>query len=115
MDEQYLAGFFDGEGCISTRGDRYHLMLRVGNTDKRVLDLIVARYGGKVYLSNRGPRPYYTIKVTSNELCQQWLELMLPHLIVKKAQAIVALRICNRPPTKELALLNRKLRTLKCL
>lgn len=43
----YLAGFFDGEGCV-TIGSNGSLQLRVINTPKPVLDLFKLYLGGEV-------------------------------------------------------------------
>ena len=43
----YLAGFFDGEGCVSLNSNG-SIQLRVINTYKPVLDLFVEEFGGSV-------------------------------------------------------------------
>jgi intein-encoded DNA endonuclease-like protein len=50
LSAEYIAGFFDGEGCvgISTRGRGKHPYLRVSvtNTNKEILLLMKAQFGG---------------------------------------------------------------------
>jgi hypothetical protein len=63
VDEQllsYLAGFFDGEGCIGvtpgTRTSYYLLQVSVSNTKREVLDLYQDLFDGKIIKCKRGPR-----------------------------------------------------------
>ena len=50
QDEGYMAGFFDGEGCvkISNRG-RLSDSLVIGNNNKFILDWIEKTFSGKIY------------------------------------------------------------------
>ena len=56
QDEGYMAGFFDGEGCVHIRkGNRLSDSLKVGNNNKFILDYIKEMFGGKVHPRNRKP------------------------------------------------------------
>jgi len=99
----YLAGFFDGEGCVTIRVDKTrfggrghnYLCTTVSNTDREVLDHFRNVFGG----GSCNLVQFYTPIGT---LVHQWtvtgdrayliLRAMYPYLRVKKAQAEVAMK-----------------------
>lgn len=95
----YTAGIIDGEGCISVRKDR-GLLIQVANTDLDLLVWIRDHWGGRLYAVGyvRKPRPRCKPLFLWNMYGKDaiWiLEILLPFLIVKKAQALVALKLKN--------------------
>jgi hypothetical protein len=85
---EYLAGFFDGEGCVAIR--QKEARLEIGHTFREVLEQIRAVYGGTV----NGPytrknhtnwKPSWRWQI-SGEAAKQVCYAMLPHLREKKAQ-----------------------------
>jgi hypothetical protein len=98
---EYLAGFFDGEGCIGirkpslhgVRSDLYALWIGVSNTDPRPLQYFVKAFGGSVrgpYHGKRNHKPIYQWKVCSRQ-AENSLRAMLPYLIVKKDRAEIGI------------------------
>lgn len=111
MTFAYLAGFFDGEGCVlvdtrkvyrTARANRNGhqsptATIKVGNTDERPLRLFQQVFGCKVYREpdlRRGTRnrPIYTYRAYENT-SRVILEKLLPYLVTKRPQAELALRI----------------------
>lgn len=96
-DLAYSAGFFDGEGSISIylQERRWHkLHISIGNTDRPVLQAIHALLGGSLWNGSReipGHRPMYFWGATDCN-AKRILELLLPHLHVKRAQAELAIK-----------------------
>ena len=111
-DLAYLAGFFDGEGCVAAyvlkrpptaksravRGTR--LYVTAANTDRRPLDRFAERFGGAVYVSDKGGtrtdgfnRRESFVWMLWGKAAQAALAEMLPFLVVKKAQAEEAMLI----------------------
>lgn len=97
---EYLAGFFDGEGSIYLRrrprrkSPTYDLRMHAYGADLRPLYLLQKKFGGYVY-RHRGPtETHQTAYVWEASLMQspEVLSQLAPHLIVKKAQALLALR-----------------------
>ena len=43
----YLAGFFDGDGCITT-SPKTNFRLTISNTNKEILDWIKKNFGGNI-------------------------------------------------------------------
>lgn len=91
----YLAGFFDGEGCI-TVSKNGSISLGVVNTSKEVLDLFVERFGGVVQDRKQVVNKRQYVWRAYGETAVFILEKLLPHLIEKKEQALTALEWMNR-------------------
>ena len=106
---QYLAGYFDGEGCISVnysikperfRGPEtaYQIMVSVSNTYKPVLEAIHGKYGG--WLGNNGNhrnpghRKAYQWRATGRRAAH-FLTDIEPYLVEKRGRAIAALFFCD--------------------
>jgi len=105
----YLAGFFDGEGCIQTQVTKRCLALSVTNKWYTPLEKFMNAFGGRVHL------------VTDKKgfSCFRWevyadgamlaLKQLLPFLIIKKQRAKIAiefqeLKYIDPSRRKELAL-----------
>lgn len=98
--DMFLAGFFDGEGCIMIqryihpppRRPSYALVLRVGSTTPHILGLFQHMYGGTRIEDRTGKRkrPYITWELR-NKGAARLLRRWLPYLIVHKRQALLGL------------------------
>ncbi len=108
MDKDYLiyiAGFFDGEGCIGlygyppNRGLTSHnirLMVSVSNTKREVLDGLKTNFGGGVTLMSKSKtsikwKKCYQWRVTGKQ-AETFLKSIYPFMRVRKPQAEVALK-----------------------
>jgi len=106
MSVEYLAGFFDGEGCISIMRfgkSSYRVRLQVKQRSDRiqVLRLFQLAFGGTVNyrsclhsFSMSKPQVVWGL----NSRCSVALEAMLPFLILKKAEAKMALAFIATNP-----------------
>lgn len=95
VTDTYLAGFFDGEGCVMTRRQAngyWELRLSVGQIDPAPLYLLQGRFGGGIYRKSRGllGRQVWAWVTTGNQAAKA-LEALAPHLIVKRDQVLLAL------------------------
>lgn len=98
---EYIAGFFDGEGCvmiikaIRDRAPKLVYSVRVDLTQKKpgVLDRIRQFLGyGKVIRSNGfpiRPRPIAKLKIRKAENVAKFVALVLPHSIVKQRELVL--------------------------
>jgi hypothetical protein len=109
----YLAGILDGEGTITIcrseymnekmgkyrHGQRYltvgfHVKVQVKNTDMRLMRWLKKRFGGEIY-PDKSIRPAHHKDIFvwhhAAESKQEFLLAVLPYLIIKREQAIVAL------------------------
>lgn len=100
IEKAYIAGFFDGEGCIIVRAairknkTTYELMISVGQNDTSVLKYIQRFFGGRI------ANPSYEFRKKNqtpdlrmeSKKAADFLRTMLPYLRVKKPQAELALK-----------------------
>lgn len=104
---EYLAGFFDGEGCITTRGyERTEREKRptirpavvVTNTNLAVLSEFKRRWNGQIYTRKALPnhQTCYSWDLGRFALTEKFLLDLLPFLVVKRAQAELMLQLCAR-------------------
>ena len=94
VDCAWLAGFFDGEGCIIgvfSKRKGYHLLVSIGQKDERPLLWIKRRFGGWIERGKEGGRVH--MWRTSHANARAFLEAIAPYLRVKKERAELALSI----------------------
>lgn len=99
----WMAGFFDGEGCVSIgRGvhknhathptkDSYCLAVIVGQKERGPLELFVEAFGGALYHHRVKGMLYHRWLVSSNKAAAALIQ-MLPYLRVKRPIAELAIR-----------------------
>lgn len=101
---RYLAGYFDGEGCIGiyrnsgSADARYRSGKRpigwvrsvaVNACHKPILDALASRFGGKVrrQRAKTGNKTLWTWAIGSRTAIEVFLSVVRPHLWEKQAQA----------------------------
>lgn len=99
---QYIAGFFDGEGCLTTSTGKYSThnfsmcLAQAGDVGKRVLIEIqdfLSAHGVKSHISSFQPksdRPrkiMHQLRANGAKNSIPWIKGVLPYLIVKKTIA----------------------------
>lgn len=105
----YAAGFIDAEGCIHVSllrpskanrriTPRYHLFLKVSNTDLPILEWLKTKFGGAIvkHHSHNESRVGNEWRAAwhwqiSGKSAQDCLKLILPYLKIKKQQAVTAI------------------------
>lgn len=102
----WAAGFFDGEGCISIscsrKGKRvghpgyYTLQLTAYQNDPAPLDVFISLFGGRVLPRREGGSIWQQTGPGTIET----LTKMIPYLLVKRAQAEVAIAFQQRKAPK---------------
>ena len=98
----YLAGFFDGEGCISlyTSHGRRYLTVSVSQTNRFILESFRFAFGGQVYEGQKhnGKRDIWRWTATT-KIAAEFLKQIYPFLKLKKGEATIALEFQrNRYP-----------------
>jgi len=97
----YIAGFFDGEGCIviyknkRTKGINFYHNLFVTATqqDIKPLKKIKQIFGGQVRLINRkNTKSNYFTWQASGKIALTFLKKISPYLIIKKEQALLGIK-----------------------
>lgn len=122
----YMAGIMDGEGTFSItkgrqnriykNGERsqkpyYALHINAYNTNKKLLDWVVENIGGTFYTHKDNPKKpnwksRHMVFFSNRENMEALINLILPYLVIKKEQALVALRFLSlhglpRPQERE--------------
>lgn len=108
----YLAGLFDGEGCINIYERRittkrkvapYGLRLYLTNTHRGVIEWMQTQFGGWVHVYRDRKRPkHWALGFkwhSSARHAAYLLEIMLPYLIIKKPEAELAIAFQKRVET----------------
>jgi hypothetical protein len=90
---EYLAGFMDGEGCISLNEVRHKVRISVVQTGEEPLQLYAKMFGGTVQFSNitAGGLPLYRYRTGDSIQCGKILLSLYPYLLVKEEKARIAL------------------------
>lgn len=99
MTDEWLAGFFDGEGCISGRSyfcptkyvnkPRVHLQISITQKDRKILEEIQKNYGGTIYDKTKACS--HIRWLGKNEM-KTFLQTIAPFVICKKEQVLLALK-----------------------
>ena len=100
---EYLAGFFDGEGCITlcNGGRKYNLKCICANTVKESVELFQERFGGRIHPQRRpAGKAHYKMCwkwVADSRIGESFLKEILPYLRIKRKVAELALEFMRLP------------------
>ena len=111
----YIAGFFDGEGCITSGGRRCSLAISASNTDKQPLEFIQRIFGGSIYECLPKKLKWSTVYNwrIGGAYALIVLESLLPYLIVKRRQALLGIELIKSSDIGRQASIVTELRMLK--
>lgn len=103
IQKAYLAGIIDGEGCITIHKGvpNYQVWLRVGSTNKSLVEYLQGLLGGTIRIQRQPSYRHarlYLWGLFAADGVRMILREVLPYLIVKKAAAENALK---QPYTQE--------------
>lgn len=113
----YLAGIFDGEGSVSISRTRlqtptgktywgYDCKVLISNTDPRLMKWLVSNFGGSFRPGNqknnavRATKPCFRWAMESYPKQEKFLLAIIPYLIIKKEQALLALQFTRMKDQK---------------
>lgn len=97
VDYAYIAGFFDGEGSIGItkrKAGDYQLLVSIGQANRFPLKWLQFNFGGclQTTLSNKPHiQTMYRWRVVANDAFE-FLTTIYPYLILKKAEAELAIK-----------------------
>ena len=100
QDAAYIAGFFDGEGCVTIVRRRpkptasYWLLVGLTNTDLQILLWIQSIVGGKICNKTRRSikhAPGFELRITRKQEMYNFLIYIQPFVRIKKRQVETAL------------------------
>jgi len=118
MTSQYLAGLFDGEGCVRLcfrrKWGQISLSVILSNTYRPVLETVKEKYGGSI--SSSGGKTLATVPCYNlclrDRLAESLLSDIAPHSIIKADQINLALefrRFVTRSKEQRCVLVRRPL------
>ena len=96
--DQWIAGFFDGEGCVTImRRQRkgytqVYVAVQIAQLDKRPLVAMQRRYGGCLTSCMRKGKPFWYLRWHTAQ-AQRFLRAMLPLVLLKKPEVKMALEL----------------------
>jgi hypothetical protein len=107
VERAYIAGFLDADGAIMAVierhrekrfGFRVRVALKVTQHDRKVLDWIKRTLCVGIVRANRAgdTRQTFDLHIRDRTDVHEILEMLVPHLRVKRKQAEMALRILNQ-------------------
>lgn len=95
----WLAGLFDGEGCVWSRWPkRKNVIVEIKMTDKATIERVNELFPGRMvlgHLSGWGTKPQWRGSLDTRGTLS-FLCLVLPYLVTKKRQAQIAIQLCER-------------------
>jgi hypothetical protein len=95
LENAYLAGLFDGEGCIYLTNVGYEVRypgISIAQTDSDFLHVLKEKYGGQVNKSGT------TLYFTGASKIAEFLTRILPYLILRHKEAFILIEICKLVP-----------------
>lgn len=93
----YIAGFFDGEGCIRIKkanqgGNSYFVIAHITNSNISILQQIQDLFGGAIRKQEKGVnKTVYNLCISTSEAVD-FLKTLSPFLQEKKEQALLAIK-----------------------
>lgn len=116
LSAEYLAGFFDGEGCVSigtTKGSHGqvvggYLAVVLANSNVDLLRIIQEEHGGSLHQRSTGS---WSLKMTTRTAVA-FLKFIVPHLLVKEEVALAGIALGTRPKEDPMCSEREQLRRL---
>ena len=97
-DAAYIAGFFDGEGCVSMGSSSKHPSISITQKFPNVLHHIyqIVKLGRvrKHYQYTRSTLTHH-LTITNRKQMRNFINLILPHILVKKRQLEITIKLLN--------------------
>ncbi len=98
ISTEYAAGFFDGEGSISIRSgpkNWWQVVVRIGQNDRRPLELIQERWHGKIQVRKSPSGVWYSLAIHTRQ-AYAFISEIRPFLIVKAESADVVIEFYEK-------------------
>lgn len=99
ISPKYLAASIDADGCIliEKTGKQIKFRINISSTDFNTLNSLKNTFSGNIYSNtnkNGRNKTCYTLVFTDNT-CKKVLDIIYPHLILKKAQADLVYKLID--------------------
>ena len=96
----WLAGLFDGEGCVWCRWPkRTNVLVEIKMTHKETLERVNELFPGRLVSGNLsrgafGRKPQWRWSLDTNG-SRRFLTTVMPYLVTKKIEAAIAIGLCD--------------------
>jgi len=104
LSDSYIAGFFDGEGCITSqltyitgkyeKYPRVNVQISITQKDRKILEWIQERFLGTIHVHDRDNLCYH-LRITGKINMGRFLRAIQPYSVVKKEQIELALELID--------------------
>ena len=117
-EKAWLAGIFDGEGCVWCRWPkRKNVIVEVKMTHLPTIERIHALFPGRLATGSLsknafGKRPQWRWSLDTRG-SKVFLALVLPYLVTKRREAEIALQLCERGSSVPMDILANELRAAR--
>lgn len=93
----YVAGLFDGEGCITTINNGTSLSINICNTVIEPLEFVKRLFGGSIYTQKSDNIKHKLLHrwAISGEAASEILQCLLPYLIIRKERAVLGIKFVS--------------------
>ena len=109
----WLAGLFDGEGCVWCRWPkRKNVIVEIKMTHRQTIERVQMLFPGRMakgHLSGFSIKPQWRWSLDTLG-AGRFLVMILPYLVTKKDEAIIALRLCDRSGREDMDILSTALK-----
>lgn len=103
-DKAWLAGLFDGEGCVWSRWPkRMNVVTEIKMTHRATIDRVNQLFPGRVsigHLSGWSVKPQFKWALDTKGT-ERFLLSVMPYLVTKRREAEIALLLCVRGNARE--------------
>lgn len=89
LKPEYVAGLFDGEGCIYISPNLVGLQVSVTQKKPEILYLLASQYGGSV--SKYGKQACHKWRIWDTKEIEHFLQEILPHCLIKRGEVEIGL------------------------
>ena len=100
INNEYLAGFFDGEGSIAVNRQGWKIVISITNTYLPILKEFQKRFGGQIDLVKslnknhfKSNKKRWHWRIQTKDKMTKFLEVLFPFLVEKQKRAIIGLKI----------------------
>lgn len=94
MTNEYVAGLFDGEGCIYISKDLHCLQVSISQKTTGILKLLATKFGGKIRTKSKC-HSCWQWRLTNKQEIIGFLQAIEPHVIIKKSDVAIAFEFLN--------------------
>ena len=104
LSDEYVAGLFDGEGCVSCQRQwiqgkyekypRVQIQISIANNNLEIIHLLQRWFGGGKYRKHKNSK-CFTWRVLGKQNLLKFLNAVYPHTVIKRGEVYHAIRFAE--------------------